>query len=79
MPYAYVRTTNGPWVSTQAVIGITFNGVTMFTAAVGGDDCTTFVDVDDISSEWTSNEAFEGGEAVGDDKSHAARARCSIP
>lgn len=45
--------------STDA-IGIALNGVTIFTAAVGGDDCTTFVDVDDISSEWNSFDCCSG-------------------
>ena len=39
--------------STDAV-GVALNGVTILTGAVDGDDCTTFVDVDDITSEWIS-------------------------
>jgi hypothetical protein len=45
--------------STDAV-GIALNGVTILTGAVGGDDCTTFVDVDDITSEWISFDCCSG-------------------
>ena len=45
--------------STDAV-GVALNGVTILTGAVGGDDCTTFVDVDDITSEWISFDCCSG-------------------
>jgi hypothetical protein len=48
--------------STDA-IGIALNGVTIFTAAVGGDDCSgdpPFVDVDDMESEWNSFDCCSG-------------------
>jgi len=45
--------------STDAV-AIALNGVTILTGAVGGDDCTTFLDVDDMEAEWNSFDCCSG-------------------
>jgi hypothetical protein len=45
--------------STDAV-AIALNGVTILTGAVGGDDCDSFLDVDDIDAEWNSFDCCSG-------------------